>query len=372
MNINKFINYGLNFIPDDPYGLSMENTVISSYQEYFEKILRMHNNENIIGVPEKVLKNINKIAPYSNIYPEGTHRAIREKLAEFLKLNPENFIITNGGDELIYYSAMAFINNDDEIILPRITFSVYKIAYKAMRAKIVNSEMNGLRIDLNDILNKITDKTKIIAICNPNNPTGDAIDSKSFLYFYKSVPSRIMVIIDEAYRDFVAIDDYPDSISLLKQGKENILILRTLSKSYGIAGLRVGYGIAHPSVINILNKVKLPFNISIISQFAALAALEDKDFYERSINEIKRGREYLYRELEELGLTYEKSNTNFILVHTRNKTGCIVKFLKERGILVLDTKGYELPSSIRVTLGSQKQNELFVAALKNALNYCYG
>ena len=251
MNINNFINYGLNFIPDDPYGLSMENTVISSYQEYFKKILRMHNNENIIGVPEKVLKNINKIAPYSNIYPEGTHRAIREKLAEFLKLNPENFIITNGGDELIYYSAMSFINNDDEIILPRITFSVYKIAYKAMRAKIVNSEMNGLRIDLNDILNKITDKTKIIAICNPNNPTGDAIDSKSFLDFYKSVPSRIMVIIDEAYRDFVAIDDYPDSISLLKQGKENIFdfthafkilwYCRTQSRIWNSSSIRYKY-----------------------------------------------------------------------------------------------------------------------------------
>jgi len=324
----------------------------------------------MFGVSKKALKNIKKISPYCNIYPEGSHRAIRERLAYKLDLSPENFIVTNGGDELIYYTAMSFINDNDEVILPKITFSVYDVAYKIMRATIVNSNMDDLKIDLRDILNRITNITKVIVVCNPNNPTGHALGRNIFIDFLKKVPSTILVIIDEAYRDFVAIDDYPDSISLLKMGYKNILILRTFSKSYGIAGLRVGYGIAEKSVIRTMNKVKFPFNISIISQFAALGALEDEEFLERSKEGVNKGREYLYKHLNELKIQYERSNTNFILIHTGDKTNCIVNTLRDNGLFVLNTKGYGLPFSIRVTIGTQKQNELFIDILKNIIRKC--
>ena len=367
MDIDKFINKGLNDIVDDPYGSLTEK---KEGKPYLSKIIRLHSNENMFGVSKKALQQINQIAPNCNVYPEGSHRSIREKLASMLDLSPENFIVTNGGDELIYYTAMSFINDNDEVILPKITFSVYNVAYRIMRANIINSNMDELRIDLKDILNRINDKTKIIAVCNPNNPTGHAIEKEIFFEFIKKVPSNILVIIDEAYRDFVAIDDYPDSISLLKQGYSNILILRTFSKSYGIAGLRVGYGIAEKSIIRVINKVKFPFNISIVSQFAALGALEDKEFLEKSQEAVKKGREYLYRNLNELGLSYEQSNTNFILIHTGAKTDCIVDMLRDNGLFVLNTIGYGLPFSIRVTIGTQKQNELFINAIKKAINKC--
>ena len=370
MDINKFINRGLDNIPDDPYGLLNEKTNNLEIKKYFSKILRMHNNENIFGVSTRVINAINETSAYSNMYPEGSHRAIREKLAGKLGISPNNLIITNGGDELIYYTAMAFINDEDEIILPEVTFSVYNVAYKIMRANIIYSKMNGLEIDLGDILNRITNKTKVIVICNPNNPTGLALGEKSFVNFLRNVPSEVIVIVDEAYKDFVSIKDYPNSISLLKESYENILILRTFSKSYGIAGLRVGYGISKEEIIKALYKVKLPFNVSIISQFAALAAIEDKEFYKKVIDGVKAGRQYLYENFRKLNLSYEESNTNFILVHTGNKTECIVRILKQKKIYVLHTKSYGLPNSIRVTIGSLDQNELFINTLKDALKKC--
>jgi histidinol-phosphate aminotransferase len=234
-----------------------------------------------------------------------------------------------------------------------------------MRARIVFSTMNGYAINMEDILGKITRKTKLVAVCNPNNPTGHALDRDAMYRFLERVPENLLIIMDEAYMEFADPEEFPDSVGKFKGGQSNIIIVKTLSKAYGLAGFRVGYGIGNVEIIEIMNRIKLPFNISIVSQNAAFAALGDEEFLHRTIENTTHGKNSIYRALDGLGLTYVRSSTNFVLIDTGRDSDEVTEELMRCGVIVRSAKNYGIPTCIRVTVGTEAQNIHFVDAMRH-------
>jgi histidinol-phosphate aminotransferase len=364
MDPDRFVNRGL--LQIKPYvGGKPREEVQKKYQ--ISEPIKMNSNENPFGVSPAAIDRAAMILPSSNLYPESSNRDLREQLGISFAVNPECVIIGNGADEIIYYIAMSFINDNDEVIIPRITFPIYEIAFRMMRARIVWSNMKGYFIDLDDIPKRITSRTKMIALCNPNNPTGHALDRNSVLRFLARVPEEVLVLMDEAYMEFADPEEFPDTVGLFRGGRENLFIIRTLSKALGLAGFRVGYGIGHRGLIALINRIKLPFNISIVSQHAALGALDDTEFLKKTVEETRRGRELIASALNEMGIPFVESSTNFILIDTGKDAEQVTEELMKRGIIVRSAKMYEMPTCIRVTVGTIEQNRRFIEAFSEVL-----
>ncbi len=364
MDVERLMNTGLRSI--SPYVGGKPADEVS--REYgVSDPVKMNSNENPIGVSPKALHAAARILPGANIYPEGSNRVLREAIGERLGVDPECVIVGNGADEVIYYMAMAFTNDGDEVIIPSLTFPIYEIAFKMMRASIVASEMDGFRINLDALLSHVTGRTKMIVLCNPNNPTGHALGKDAVSAFVRQVPESVVVLMDEAYMEFADQEDFPDSIGMWKHGRENLFVVRTLSKAFGLAGFRVGFGIGRKEMVSLMNRIKLPFNISIVSQHAAAGALEDKQFLEETLESTRRGREMIYRALDTLGISYVRSSTNFILIDTGIDGDLMAERLMKRGVIVRSAKNYGTPTCIRVTVGTEKQNTRFITELTHVL-----
>lgn len=329
-----------------------------------EDPVKLSSNENPLGVSPAALRNARKNLPGSNIYPDSANIDLREKIAGRFGILPENVFVGNGADEIIYYAAMVMINDGDEVIIPEITFPIYEIAYRIMRAEIVQSSMRDLRIDLDDMLRMITPRTKTICLCNPNNPTGHAIEREEVYRFIESVPPDVLILMDEAYSEFADPERFPDTVSKLKTGRKNLLIARTFSKIYGLAGFRVGYGMGDPELIELMNRIKLPFNISLVSQNAALGAFEDDEFLSETLRNTNEGKSFIYGALDELGVEYTVSSTNFIFIDTGRDGDLVTEQLMKSGVIVRSAKNYGTPTHIRVTVGTEAQNQRFIEALK--------
>ena len=325
---------------------------------------KLGSNENPLGVSPKALKLAEKSLPGSNVYPDGTNLDLREKIADKFGVLTTNVFVGSGTGEVIYYTAMVLMNDGDEVIIPEITFSLYEIAFRIMRAEIVRSSMRELQIDLDDILHRITPRTKAVCLCNPNNPTGLAIESDELYSFIGKVPNEVLILMDEAYCEFASPERFPDSVAILKKGQKNLLITRTFSKVYGLAGFRVGYGLGDPEIIELMHRIKLPFNISLVSQNAALGALEDRKFLETTLENTKTGKAFIYSTLDELGLQYTVSSTNFIFIDTGLDSDLVTEKLMRRGVIVRNAKNFGTPTHIRITVGTKRQNEKLVEALR--------
>jgi histidinol-phosphate aminotransferase len=331
-----------------------------------EGAVKMSSNENPLGVSPRAAESVREEVGSANIYPEGTSRELREKLARKFRVEPGSVIVGNGADEIIYYAAMALVNDGDEVVIPRITFPIYEIAFNVMRARVVTSGMKNHRIDLDDMVARVTDRTKCVALCNPNNPTGHAYGRRDIREFVRRIPDRVLILMDEAYMDFADVD-IPDTIELFRGGVRNLLILKTFSKAYGLAGFRVGFGIGDGGLIALMNRIKLPFNVGLLSQSAACAALEDGEFLEETLRNTREGREYLYGRLERLGLSFVRSSTNFLLIDTGIEAEKVTEELMKRGVVVRSAAGYGSPTSIRVTVGTPVQNERFTGVLEEVV-----
>ena len=360
MDIEKVINYGLKEIPKYPFG--KPKSAISDQFESTE-IVKINSNENSIGVSPKAVQAAVESLSDLNLYPDSTNYELRVKIAKRFGVKAENVFVGNGASEIIYYLALSFLNSGDEVIVPKITYPLYNIAFKMMKATIISSPMDKYRIDVDKMIGLINKKTKMIAICNPNNPTGDTLTKDEMKYFIKKVPENIILVVDEAYMDFADNDIFPDTISLIKNGLENLYIIRTLSKAYGLAGLRVGYGIGNHKINEEMQKVKLPFNISLIAQRAAIAALNDDDFLKKTVDNIKSEKVRIYSELKKMKLNYIKSNTNFILIDVGMDSDMVTEELEKNGILVRNSKSYGMENCIRITVGTEKQNTRFLSVL---------
>ncbi|RPJ06365.1 MAG: histidinol-phosphate transaminase [Spirochaetaceae bacterium] len=359
-DIEKRINRGL--LEIKPY--EPGKTVYEVAQERgISDIIKLASNENPYGMSGAAKKALGEHAAEGFAYPEVTTARFRNELAKQTGLDPDMIITGNGGDGIIYALAMTLLNEGDEAIIPEITFPYYEIAVKAMRGTIVRSAMKDLAIDTDDILAKITHGTKMIWLANPNNPTGLYITGSAFMEFLRKVPDNVFVIHDEVYADFAGKSVFPDTIPLLMKGRENLFIIRSFSKVYGLAGVRLGWGAGDKDLVKMMYRVRPPFDVSVLAEIAGLAALTDRDFYSRTIALTNEEKMYYYKELEKRKLKFLPSQTNFVLIDANIDSRRLADELAGKGVIVRPCAGYGLATYIRVTVGTRNQNERFFRAL---------
>ena len=332
-------------------------------------VIKLASNENPLGPSPKVVAALQAALPELNFYPDAQAYTLSRAIAARHGVAPDMVRVGNGADGLIREICVSYLNDDDEVLTSTASFPVYDISTAVMRARMVKAPLKGLRFDLDAIAASITDRTKLIFLCNPNNPTGNIVTAAEVAAFMPRVPDHVIVVFDEAYYEFVDSSDYPDSLAYVKSGRyPNAVVLRTFSKAYGIAGIRLGYGIAHPTLLAPLRATTESFPVNRLAQIAGLAALEDDEFMARTIAVNAAGREYLYREFDRRGLIYVRSHTNFILLHIGPAARAVFQALLERGVIVRPCAAYELPEHLRITVGTEAQNVRFIAALEAVLD----
>lgn len=333
-------------------------------REYgLNKVIKLASNENPLGCSPKVKDAIISTLDELAIYPDGNSTDLKEVLASTLGIDVTEVLPSSGSDEMIDMIAKAYINKDDEIIMADITFPRYIQTTEMMGGTPVIVPLKNFTFDLDGILSKITSKTKIIWICNPNNPTGTMITEKEFVNFLDKVPSNVLVISDEAYREYVTRDDYPhNTIDLLKK-YPNLLIMRTFSKAYGLAGIRVAYTVGNKEILENINKVRGPFNVNILAHAAAMAAIKDTEFLQKSYDVNLEGKNYLYSEFDKLGFYYPPSETNHIFVKVGKNGQEVFIEMQKRGVIIRPMAG----DFIRVSIGTMEENKLFIEKLKEVL-----
>lgn len=329
-------------------------------------VIKLASNENPFGPSPLALKAISKEVKALQMYPDQKSILLREALSEKLRIDEECIIIGNGSDEIMQVAAQTFLKPGEEVIVPENTFSVYEFATRLLDGIPVFVALNNFEQDLPAMANSISPKTKIIFICNPHNPSGTFISEEALDVFIRKVPEEVIVVLDEAYMEFTESDCFPESLKYVREEK-NVLVLRTLSKFYGLAGLRCGYGVARKELINYMFRTKLPFNVSRLAQAGARAALDDKKFLDKTFKNNVEGKKYLYAELDKLGLAHKKSESNFIFINLKRSADVIFMEMMKQRIIIRPLTSFGLPECIRVSIGTKEQNKKFIAALAKAL-----
>jgi len=292
---------------------------------------------------------------------------LKQRLAREFNLPAAQFVVGNGSNEIIELLARGFLSEGDRVISSEHTFLVYPLIAKACGASYVSAPMKDFRYDLRSILDRVDERTRLIFIANPNNPTGTYVKADEIEDFLSKIPKDVVVCFDEAYIDFVEAKDFPYLLFHVKANKPNVILLRTFAKSFGLAGLRVGYGMASREMIQYLEKIRQPFNVNRLAQIGACAALDDRHFLWRSKRLVARGRLYLYRKFAQMGLRYVPSEANFVLVDVGRDSGRLAEALLERGVIVRAMKAYGLDTYIRVTIGTRFELMRFIRVLKAVL-----
>jgi histidinol-phosphate aminotransferase len=332
-----------------------------------QDLIDLSLNENPLGPSPKALAAVGEELARLNRYPDMSGAALRHALAEHLRVGPEQVSIGNGADNLIMQLCMAYLDRDTEVIVSRSSFPVYDQFAQVMKAPLVKVPLKEYRVDLDAMAQAITDRTRLIFVCNPNNPTGTIVTAAEVAAFVDRVPDHALIVLDEAYCELVASDAFPESLAYIRQGRANVMVLRTFSKVYGLAGIRLGYGVAMPSVLAPLAEIREPFAVNRLAQAAGLAALTDTAFLEMTVTANHQGRLFLYHAFDRLGLPYIESHANFVLVEVGPHADQVGQRLFDTGIRVRPCAGYELPHHLRVTVGDSEQNTRFVQALEKAL-----
>ena len=305
-------------------------------------------------------------APELNQYPDGACYELKEALSKHLGVASSQLIVGNGSDEVIKLLAEAFLCPGDEVILGRYTFSEYEFATRLMGGKLVVVDPKDWREDLSAMAEAVTERTRLVFVGNPNNPLGTVVAKREVDALLAKLPQDAILVLDEAYYEYVTDPDYPESIDYVKEGK-NVIALRTFSKAYGLAGLRVGYGIAKDEIISALNRVREPFNVNLLAQVAAKAALEDQEHIEKSKQINEEGKAYLYAEFERLGLEYIPTEANFIMVKVGRPSREVFSELLRRGVIIRTGDIFGLDDFIRVSIGLPEENRRFISALSEVL-----
>ncbi|MCM8800244.1 MAG: histidinol-phosphate transaminase [Candidatus Omnitrophica bacterium] len=330
-----------------------------------KNVIKLASNENPLGPSPKAVESIKNNLFKINRYPDAGGFYLKRKIAEFYKLNPSNIVLGNGSDELIDIIIKTFVEEDENIITAEITFLEYSIIAKAIGRKIYLVPLKNFRYDLKEMMRRINKKTKLIFIANPNNPTGTYVDRVEFENFINGLSDSVIVVLDEAYDTFIDVDDFPKGINYIN--KKNVIVLKTFSKAYGLAGLRLGFAIANKKFSQYMERVRQPFNVNYFAQIAGIAALEDKGFLEKTRTTILEGKYYLYNALEKLGLNYIPSVANFILIDVKMDGEKLFKEMLRYGVIVRDLKQYGLNNFIRVTIGKKEENEKFIKVLRKLI-----
>ncbi len=320
--------------------------------------IKLASNENPIGPSPKALEGIKDCFSDINRYPDGAGYYLKKALAEKLSVSENEIILGNGSNELIDIAAKTYMQAGDEAVMAIPSFIVYSMAVQSVGGRSVQIPLNNYTHDLEAMAGAITPRTKLVFIANPNNPTGTINRQDEFDRMMEKIPDNALVILDEAYYEYVSAKDYACSMKYLHSGK-NVLILRTFSKIYGLAGLRIGYGIAKKEILNDMNRLREPFNTNTIAQRAALAALNDTEHILHSKNVNESGKKYLYNEIASMGIKHIPTEANFLYIPVENAM-TIHESLMQMGIIIRPVA----PNAIRVTIGLPEENKRFIEAFK--------
>jgi histidinol-phosphate aminotransferase len=333
---------------------------------HLRSVIKLASNEMPYPPSPGVIRAVRSSVRSANRYPDGNCFALRAELARRLKVAPRQLVFGCGSDELIVLALRAFINEGDEVIMAKPSFLVYSIASTAAGAKLVEVPLKGLVYDLAGMKRAVNKKTRIVFIGNPDNPSGQFIPKSAMQEFLAGLPGDVLVFVDEAYFEFIDDPGYPDMLSVLRS-RGNVIVSRTFSKYYALAGLRIGYAVASPWVADLMNRAREPFNVTSVAQAAALAALRDGAYYKKILQRINRERGVLAAGLGKMGLVFSPGVTNFIQVRVPGGSGRVVLALMKRGVIVRDMASWGLKDYIRVTIGTPAENRRFLKTLKEVL-----
>lgn len=328
--------------------------------------IKLASNENPLGPSPMAVEAIKNAIEKLNRYPDGSGHDLVQKISTHLGLQAENIVLGNGSDDIIGMLASAFLQPGDEVILPRPSFLMYELLVTSAGALPVFVPLQFLSIDLKGIEEHITSRTRMIFLCNPNNPTGTIISRQGFENFLRKIPDDIIVVVDEAYIEFVQDKNCAKSIEYLDKIRP-VVTLRTFSKAYGLAGLRIGYGVMPIEIASLLNRVRLPFNVNLLAQVAAAAALEDTTFLEKFIALVHDGLHFLYDGLDRLGIKYFPTQANFFLIDVSKDADEVYERMLRHGVIVRSMKSYGYPNFIRINIGLPEENARFLKVLEKSL-----
>ena len=323
--------------------------------------VKLASNENPLGPAPKALEAIRANLGQLHLYPDGDCFYLKNSLANRLRVAPDEIIFGNGSNEIIELAARTFMRVGDEAVMARQAFIVYKLIVQAVGGVAREIPLRNFTHDLDAIANAVSPKTRIVFLANPNNPTGTIYRRAEWERLLDRLPEEVLIIADEAYFEYVGDPEYPDSLRYHDRGK-TIITLRTFSKLYGLAALRIGYGVASRDVIALMQRVRQPFNVNAVAQWAALAALDDEEHARRSLEANRQGMEFLNSELTRLGLPFVPSHGNFVLVRVGNGNEVFQRLLSQ-AVIVRPMGAYEFPEYVRVTVGTMEENRRFIEAL---------
>ena len=330
------------------------------------RVVKLASNENPLGPSPKAVERMKAVLNDVHLYPDGGLK-LRKVLAERFRLKLDNVVVGSGSEAIMSNIIRAFLLDDEEVLTAEGTFIGFYVLARSRGVQLRTVPLKHYRFDLEAMADAITDKTKIIYLANPNNPTGTTFTRAEFERFVQRVPARVLVILDEAYFEYAQGNpDYPDSMNYRL---DNVITLRTFSKCYGLAGVRIGYGFAHEELCNNVRKVKLPFEPSVIAEAAGLGALDDGEFLATTLETNRRGKALLGEALPELGMTIIPTDANFFLSVFSSEAEALEvndKLLRQ-GVIVRPLRAFGLPHCLRITVGTQEQNEILLDALRQAL-----
>lgn len=337
-----------------------------------EHVVKLASNENPLGPNPRVLQAIQADLPELARYPDGNGFELKKALSEHLATPLNTITLGNGSNDILELLARAFVTPDNEVIFSQHAFAVYPIVTQAVNAKAVVVPAKNWGHDLDAMKAVISAKTRLILIANPNNPTGTWLGAAELKDFIAAVPAHALVVIDEAYFEYASdarlgAADYPNAMLWLKEFP-NLVVTRTFSKAYGLAGLRVGYSISHPQVADLLNRVRQPFNVNSLALTAASCALADNDYLQRGVECNARGMQQLIAGFNAMALPYIPSVANFICVEVGSAAAKVYDDLLREGVIVRPVANYEMPVHLRVTIGTETENTVFLTALRKVLN----
>jgi histidinol-phosphate aminotransferase len=334
-----------------------------------EGAIKLASNENPLGPSPKAVHAAQKALESAHLYPDGGSFYLREALAHKLSVDAKQIVCGSGSNELIDLCVQTFCEPDEEVLAPAVSFACYKLSSEAHRRPFRETPNGaGFAYDLDALAAAVTPRTKLVFLANPNNPTGVYANKEQFERLLRALPERVVLVLDEAYFEYVRASDYPNGVSLVRErARERLIVLRTFSKAYGLAGLRAGYAVGAATVIDYLHRVRLAFNVSAIAQAAARAALGDAEHLERvranNASELPR----LESELRALGLAVTPSQANFVLAEVGREARPIYEALLHRGVIVRGMGLYGLPQHLRITVGTPSENRRLIEALKAVL-----
>ena len=331
--------------------------------------IKLSANESALGPSPKAIKEYNKVSRNFKRYPDSNGNNLREVISRKFKIDKKRIILGSGSDQIFELICKAYLKKGDEVVVPKYSFIIYRIYSKNNGAKVVYAKEKNFTVSVKEILAKVSKKTKIVFLANPNNPTGTLVNKKDLLNLRRKLRNDILLVIDDAYFEYVNQKNFQSGLKLFKKNR-NVLITRTFSKIYGLAGLRVGWGYASQEIINVLNKIKPPFNVNRPALFAASAAVKDGNWLKKEIKHINKWNKILFNTFKKMKIETNESESNFLLVNFDRVTissNKVFKKLANLGILVRKMEVYGIKNSLRITIGKSEENRKLISILRRIL-----